>query len=54
MFYDDYLQVTDHANTAMLHFFAPTIPELAVKSFMVSTGISGSTSKLATIRFTRL
>lgn len=29
-------KVTENSHAAMLHFFSPTMPELAVKSFMVS------------------
>lgn len=29
-------KVQDHTHSAMLHFYSPTLPELAVKSFMVS------------------
>lgn len=28
-------KVTENSHAAMLHFFSPTMPELAVKSFMV-------------------
>lgn len=28
------LKVTEHANAAMLHFFSPQLPDLAVKSFL--------------------
>jgi len=28
-------KLTDNANAAMLHFFAPTHPELSVRSFLV-------------------
>lgn len=29
-------KVTENSHAAMLHFFSPTMPELAVKSFMVT------------------
>lgn len=29
-------KVTENSHAAMLHFYSPTLPELAVKSFMVS------------------
>lgn len=29
-------KVTENAHAAMLHFYSPTLPELAVRSFMVS------------------
>ena len=29
-------KVQDHAHSAMLHFFSPTLPELAIRSFIVS------------------
>lgn len=29
-------KLQDHTHSAMLHFYSPTLPELAVKSFMVS------------------
>lgn len=29
-------KVQDHTHSAMLHFYSPTLPELAVKFFMVS------------------
>lgn len=29
-------KLQDHTHSAMLHFFSPTLPELAVKSFMAS------------------
>ncbi|XP_014668299.1 PREDICTED: mediator of RNA polymerase II transcription subunit 27-A-like [Priapulus caudatus] len=32
--YKVFQKVTDHANSAMLHFYSPNMPELAVKSFM--------------------
>lgn len=32
--YKVFQKITDHANSAMLHFCAPTMPEIAVKSFM--------------------
>lgn len=28
-------KVTENAHAAMLHFYSPTLPDLAVKSFMV-------------------
>lgn len=28
-------KIQDHAHTAMLHFFSPNLPELAVRSFIV-------------------
>lgn len=34
--YQVFQKVTDHANAAMLHFFSPQLPDLAVKSFLVS------------------
>lgn len=34
--YKVFQKVTDNANAAMLHFSAPTHPELSVRSFMVS------------------
>jgi mediator of RNA polymerase II transcription subunit 27 len=33
--YKVFQKVTDNANAAMLHFLAPTHPELSVRSFMV-------------------
>jgi mediator of RNA polymerase II transcription subunit 27 len=38
--YKVFQKVTDNANAAMLHFCAPTQPELSVRSFMVSGSIS--------------
>lgn len=32
-------KVQDHAHSAMLHFFSPTLPELAIRSFVVSVEI---------------
>lgn len=32
--YKVFQKVTDHANAAMLHFYSPHVPDLAVKSFM--------------------
>ncbi|XP_064459151.1 LOW QUALITY PROTEIN: mediator of RNA polymerase II transcription subunit 27-like [Ornithodoros turicata] len=32
--YQVFQKVTDHANAAMLHFFSPLVPDLAVKSFL--------------------
>ncbi|XP_054918793.1 mediator of RNA polymerase II transcription subunit 27 isoform X3 [Dermacentor andersoni] len=32
--YQVFQKVTDHANAAMLHFFSPQLPDLAVKSFL--------------------
>lgn len=29
-------KVQNHTHSAMLHFYSPTLPELAVRSFMVS------------------
>jgi len=29
-------KVQDHTHSAMLHFYSPTLPELAVRSFMVN------------------
>lgn len=29
-------KVQDHAHSAMLHFFSPTLPDLAIKSFIVN------------------
>lgn len=29
-------KVQEHTHSAMLHFFSPTLPDLAVKSYMVS------------------
>lgn len=29
-------RVQDHTHAAMLHFYSPTLPDLAVKFFMVS------------------
>lgn len=33
--YKVFRKVTENANAAMLHFYSPTLPELAVRSFMV-------------------
>lgn len=35
--YKVFQKVTDNANAAMLHFCAPTHPELSVRSFLVRT-----------------
>jgi mediator of RNA polymerase II transcription subunit 27 len=35
--YKVFRKVTEHANSAMLHFSSPIYPELGVKSFLVST-----------------
>lgn len=32
-------KLQDHTHSAMLHFFSPTLPELAVKSFMASANV---------------
>ncbi|XP_037944318.1 mediator of RNA polymerase II transcription subunit 27-like, partial [Teleopsis dalmanni] len=32
--YEVFRKVQDHAHSAMLHFFSPTLPDLAVKSYM--------------------
>lgn len=33
--YQVFRKVQDHAHSAMLHFFSPTLPELAIRSFIV-------------------
>lgn len=33
--YQVFRKVQDHTHSAMLHFYSPTLPELAVRSFMV-------------------
>lgn len=33
--YKVFRKVTENAHAAMLHFYSPTLPELAVRSFMV-------------------
>jgi hypothetical protein len=33
--YQVFRKLTENANAAMLHFYSPTLPELAVRSFMV-------------------
>lgn len=33
--YEVFRKVQEHTHSAMLHFFSPTLPELAVKSYMV-------------------
>lgn len=33
-------KLTENANAAMLHFYSPTLPELAVRSFMVNICIN--------------
>lgn len=35
--YQVFRRVQDHTHAAMLHFYSPTLPDLAVKFFMVST-----------------
>lgn len=35
--YNVFRKVQDHTHSAMLHFYSPTLPELAVRSFMVIT-----------------
>lgn len=34
--YQVFRKVQDHTHSAMLHFYSPTLPELAVRSFMVT------------------
>lgn len=34
--YEVFRKITEHANTAMLHFISPNFPDLAFKSFVVS------------------
>lgn len=34
--YEVFRKVQEHTHSAMLHFFSPTLPELAVKSYMVN------------------
>lgn len=33
-------KLQDHTHSAMLHFYSPTLPELAVKSFMASANVA--------------
>jgi mediator of RNA polymerase II transcription subunit 27 len=33
--YQVFRKITENANAAMLHFYSPTLPDLAVRSFMV-------------------
>ena len=35
--YKVFRKVTENANAAMLHFYSPAYPELAIRSFLVST-----------------
>lgn len=39
-------KVQDHTHSAMLHFYSPTLPELAVKFFMVIISNLNSMSNL--------
>jgi hypothetical protein len=34
--YQVFRKITENANAAMLHFYSPTLPDLAVRSFMVN------------------
>jgi mediator of RNA polymerase II transcription subunit 27 len=34
--YKVFRKVTENANAAMLHFYSPAYPELAIRSFLVS------------------
>lgn len=33
--YEVFRKVQEHTHIAMLHFFSPTLPDLAIKSYMV-------------------
>lgn len=35
--YEVFRKVTEHANAAMLHFYSPVHPDIAIKSFIVSS-----------------
>lgn len=39
--YKVFRKVQDHTHSAMLHFFSPTLPELAVRSFLVRQNRTG-------------
>lgn len=39
-------KVQDHAHSAMLHFFSPTLPDLAVRSFIVRVFLFGDFFKI--------
>lgn len=37
--YQVFRKITENANAAMLHFYSPTLPDLAVRSFMVNSAV---------------
>lgn len=45
--YKVFRKVQDHTHSAMLHFYSPTLPDLAVRSFLVNIEIKFMQLKLA-------